>query len=346
MYLFPAIDIKDGRCVRLYKGDFSTVHQVADSPLDTALEFKKAGAEWIHMVDLDGAKTGVKMNSPIFIEIARESGLKVELGGGIRDRETLDYYFQNGISRCILGSAALKDPGFVKTAVERYGDRIAVGIDAKDGMAAAEGWLEVSKVPYIEFAKQMEKIGVKTLIFTDISKDGTLEGPNFGQLEALQKAVSCDIIASGGVRDIGHIRALAERNLYGAICGKSLYSGTLDLASAIVTGNLDLLFQKSTLVPAVIQEASTGEVLMLAYMNRESLKRTLETKTTWFWSRSRQEYWNKGATSGHFQHVRSLAADCDNDTLLIKVDQTGAACHTGSHSCFFKEIYNSREAKS
>lgn len=340
MLLFPAIDIQNGRCVRLYQGDFSTARQVADDPLDTALAFRKAGAEWIHMVDLDGAKTGVRANAPIFLEVARESGLKVELGGGIRDAETLAYYFENGVSRCILGSAALKNPAFVQTAVETYGDRIAVGIDAKDGLVAAEGWLEVSKVPYIEFAGRMESLGVHTLIFTDISRDGTLEGPNFAQLEALQKAVSCDIIASGGIRDIGHIRALAERSLYGAICGKSLYSGTLDLASAIVAGNPDLLFQKSALIPAVVQEASTGEVLMLAYMNRESLRRTFETGTTWFWSRSREEYWNKGATSGHVQRVRSIAADCDNDTLLITVDQTGAACHTGSHSCFFKELYH------
>lgn len=339
MLVFPAIDIKDGRCVRLYKGDFATVHQVADSPLQTALAFWKAGAEWIHMVDLDGAKTGVKANSPIFIEIAQKSGLKVELGGGIRDLETLEYYFLNGISRCILGSAALKNPELVKQAVSAFGDRIAVGIDAMDGMVAAEGWLEVSKVPYIDFARQMEKIGVRTLIFTDISKDGTLEGPNFEQLEALQKAVSCDIVASGGIRDIGHIRSLADHSLYGAICGKSLYSGTLDLNAAIVAANLDLFFEKGELIPAIVQEASTGEVLMLAYMNRTSLQRTLETGTTWFWSRSRQEYWNKGATSGHFQHVVSIAGDCDNDTMLIRVEQTGAACHTGRHSCFYKEIY-------
>ena len=340
MIVFPAIDIQGGRCVRLYKGDFATVEQVADDALATACAFRKAGAQWLHTVDLDGAKTGSRANSAVFLDLAKNSGLKVELGGGIRDMETLAYYFDNGISRCILGSAALKDPAFVKEAVAQYGERIAVGIDARDGMVAAEGWLEVSKVSYLELARQMEAIGVRTLIFTDISKDGTLEGPNFAQLKALQQAVSCQIVASGGIRDINHIRALADQGLYGAICGKSLYSGTLDLASAIVAGDLDCLFEKSELIPAIIQEAATGEVLMLAYMNRESLDRTLESGTTWFWSRSRQEYWNKGATSGHVQRVVSLSADCDNDTLLVKVEQTGAACHTGAHSCFFKEITN------
>lgn len=338
MIVLPAIDIKDGRCVRLYKGDFSTVHQVADSPLETAGSFREAGAEWIHMVDLDGAKTGSRQNAPIFLEIAEKSGLKVELGGGIRDMATLDYYFSCGVSRCILGSAALKNPALVKEAVAAYGERIAVGIDAVNGMVAAEGWLEVSSVPFTELAGRMEDAGVQTLIFTDISRDGTLEGPSFGQLEELQRAVSCRIIASGGIRDIGHIRALAEQGLYGAICGKSLYSGTLSLAGAVVAADLGRLFQKSELIPTVVQEAGTGEVLMLAYMNEESLQRSLTTGTTWFWSRSRQEYWNKGATSGHFQHIVSLSADCDNDTLLVRVRQDGAACHTGAHSCFFKPL--------
>ena len=338
MIVLPAIDIKDGRCVRLYKGDFSKVHQVADSPLETAGSFREAGAEWIHMVDLDGAKTGSRQNAPIFLEIAEKSGLKVELGGGIRDMATLDYYFSRGVSRCILGSAALKKPALVKEAVAAYGERIAVGIDAVNGMVAAEGWLEVSSVPFTELAGRMEDAGVQTLIFTDISRDGTLEGPSFGQLEELQRAVSCRIIASGGIRDIGHIRALAEQGLYGAICGKSLYSGTLSLAGAVVAADLGRLFQKSELIPTVVQEAGTGEVLMLAYMNEESLQRSLTTGTTWFWSRSRQEYWNKGATSGHFQHIVSLSADCDNDTLLVRVRQDGAACHTGAHSCFFKPL--------
>ncbi len=345
MIILPAIDIQNRQCVRLVKGDFDTAHTVADDPLETAAAFRRAGAEWIHMVDLDGARTGNRVNADIFLAVAAESGLKVELGGGIRSLDTLEYYLSGGISRCILGSAALKDPEFIRQAVKLYGDRIAVGIDAVNGLVAAEGWLEVSQVSYLELARRMEDIGVRTLIFTDISKDGTLSGPNLEQLETLDRTVSCSVIASGGIRERRDIEQLRDRRLYGAICGKSLYSGTLDLAEAIQTAatpsdrlGLERFFEKSLLIPAIVQEASTGEVLMLAYMNLGSLQRTVDTGTTWFWSRSRREYWNKGATSGHVQRVVSIAGDCDSDTLLIRVEQTGAACHTGAHSCFFDTI--------
>ncbi len=345
MIIFPAIDIKDRQCVRLLKGDFDTVHRVAEDPLQTALGFRKAGADWVHMVDLDGAKDGEKRNADIFVQVAKESGLKVEIGGGIRDMNTLDYYFKNGISRCILGSAALKNPALVKDAVNEFGHRIAVGIDALHGMVATEGWLDVSDVSYLDLAKRMEDCGVQTLIFTDISKDGTLSGPNLEQLTALRKEVSCQVVASGGIHTIEDIHACKAARLDGAICGKSLYSGTLSLEEAVRVAttpvdrmDLDAYFAKSALIPAIVQEDGTDEVLMLAYMNRVSLQRTLETGTTWFWSRSRGEYWNKGATSGHFQHVVSIAGDCDRDTLLLKVRQTGAACHTGAHSCFFRQF--------
>lgn len=345
MIIFPAIDIQEGQCVRLVKGDFATAHKVAEDPLETAAAFKQAGAEWIHMVDLDGARTGQRVNTAIFEAVAARSGLKVEVGGGIRDMDTLEAYFSRGISRCILGSAALKDPELVRRAVALYGDRIAVGIDAREGMVAAEGWLEVSAVSYLDMARQMEDMGVRTLIFTDIAKDGTLSGPNFSQLSMLSAAVSCNIVASGGIRELEDIRRLKEMGLYGAICGKSLYSGTLPLKEAVETAlslaerqDIDRFFRKSSLIPAVVQEEGTGEMLMLAYMNRGALQRTMETGTTWFWSRSRREYWNKGATSGHFQHVVSITGDCDDDTLLIRVRQEGAACHTGAHSCFFNRL--------
>lgn len=345
MIIFPAIDIHGGQCVRLYKGDFGTAERVAEDPLETARGFKAAGADWIHMVDLDGAKEGRTVNAAIFEQVAQHSGLKVELGGGIRDMHTLETYFSRGISRCILGSAALKNPQLVRDAVRAYGERIAVGIDARHGMVATEGWLEVSEVSYIEMAKRMEDAGVATLIFTDISRDGTLTGPNLEQLEALSAAVSCDVVASGGIHDLADIEQLRAAHLYGAICGKSLYSGSLALDEAIRTAatpsdalDVGRYFRKARLIPAVVQEDATGEVLMLAYMNRQSLRRTVDTGTTWFWSRSRQEYWNKGATSGHFQKVVSLAGDCDDDTLLVRVEQTGAACHTGAHSCFFNRI--------
>lgn len=345
MVILPAIDIQDGRCVRLYQGDFATVHQVAEDPLQTALRFREAGARWIHMVDLDGAKAGTRENRSIFLEVAAKSGLQVELGGGIRDRETLEDYFSNGISRCILGSAALQSPAFVEEAVRAYGHRIAVGIDARDGRVATEGWLRVSEVSYLELARRMEQIGVQVIIFTDISRDGTLSGPNLDQLRALKEAVNCQIIASGGMRDLQDVQNCKALGLYGAICGKSLYSGTLELGEALraATEPVDLLsldgyFEKSPLVPAIVQEKSTGEVLMLAYMNRASLQKTLETGETWFWSRSRRTYWHKGGTSGHTQRVLSIAGDCDRDTLLVQVEQTGPACHTGAHSCFFRQL--------
>lgn len=236
MIVLPAIDIKDGSCVRLFRGDFATAHKVAESWLETALGFQAAGAEWIHMVDLDGAKEGRPVNTRIYTGVAEKTGLKVELGGGIRSAETAGEYLKMGISRVILGSAALKNPRLVADCVEKFGsERIAVGIDALDGMVAAEGWLETSDVHYIDLANKMIGLGVNYFIFTDISKDGTLSGVNREQLQALYDGTDgkCNIIASGGVHDLGDIRACKEMGLYGVICGKSIYTGSLDLAEAV-----------------------------------------------------------------------------------------------------------------
>lgn len=233
MVILPAVDIMDGKPVRLYKGDFSTAHQVAEGALKTALDFEKAGAEWIHMVDLDGSLMKKRVNEKIFLSVAENTALKVEVGGGIRTMQDIDFYISSGISRVILGSVALKDPELVKKAVNAYGDKIAVGIDAKNGYAAAEGWTQTSDIYFTDLAKKMEQCGVKTIIYTDISKDGTLSGPNLEQLDEINNAVSCDIIASGGVTDIDDIKALKSLNLYGAICGKSIYSGSLDLKQAL-----------------------------------------------------------------------------------------------------------------
>jgi len=242
MIILPAIDIKDGNCVRLFKGDFSTVEKVASDYMETAKGFENSGASWIHMVDLDGAKEGRPVNTNIYKDVANKTSLKVEVGGGIRNIETIDEYLAMGISRVIIGSAALKDPVLVADAVNKFGsEKIAVGIDAKNGMVATEGWLEESDVNYIQLAKEMIKIGVKYFIVTDISKDGTLSGVNTEQLKKLSEEFTgkCNIIASGGVHTIEDIKACKELGLYGTICGKSIYKGTLDLREAIAVGEGD-----------------------------------------------------------------------------------------------------------
>lgn len=233
MIIFPAIDIIAGKPVRLFKGDFSTAEQVASDALETAESFVKAGASWIHMVDLDGSLEKKRVNSQTFVDVANQTSLKVELGGGIRTMQDIDYYANNNISRVILGSVALKNPKLVEEAVKEFGSLIAVGIDAKNGFVATEGWTEGSDTHFIDLAKQMEQMGVETIIYTDISKDGTLAGPNVEQLVELNNSVSCNITASGGVTNIDDIITLRDNGLYGAICGKSIYKGTLDLKQAV-----------------------------------------------------------------------------------------------------------------
>lgn len=233
MILFPAIDLKEGRCVRLKKGDFDTAHQVADSAVDTAQAFQAAGASWIHMVDLDGARGGVRQNAAIVKAVASTVNAKVELGGGVRSTDDLEAVFALGVERAVIGSAAVSDPDFLRAAVERYGARIAVGIDTLDGIVKTSGWEQSSGLDYLDFAKQMEEAGVKTIIFTDIATDGMLSGPSFDRLAALQGRYSGHIIASGGVTTIEDIKALRDMGLYGAIIGKAYYAGTLDLAEAI-----------------------------------------------------------------------------------------------------------------
>lgn len=232
MIVLPAIDLKDNKVVRLYKGEFDTVHQVADDPVATAKAFYDAGARYIHMVDLDGAKDGVRKNADIVRAVAQSVGLKVELGGGIRSMTDLEEVFALGVYRAVIGSAAVSHPEFVKEAVAKYGERIAVGIDTKDGKVKTAGWIEDSGLDYLDFARQMQDINVKTIVFTDIETDGTLQGPAFEKLTALQKSVGCQIVASGGVSNNEDIRKLTGMGLYGAIIGKAYYAGTIDLAQA------------------------------------------------------------------------------------------------------------------
>lgn len=233
MVILPAIDIKDGKCVRLVQGKYDSAYTVAESAADTAKAFEAMGATWLHMVDLDGAKDAVPVNTDLIFEVLKQCNLKVELGGGIRNMETIDYYMEHGISRVILGSAALNNPALVKEAVSKYGDKIAVGIDAIDGNVAAEGWTQTSTVNYIDLAKHMEDVGVKYIIFTDIYRDGMMDGPNFTMLDKLNRSVSCKVIASGGVSSLTDIVVLTALKLHGAICGRALYTRDLSLRQAV-----------------------------------------------------------------------------------------------------------------
>lgn len=233
MIIEPAIDLKDGRVVRLKKGDFDTVHQVAEDPVAVANVFAAAGAKVIHMVDLDGAKSGERVNAATVRRVAETSGLRIELGGGIRTPEDLRAVDAMGVWRMVIGSAAVTDPEFVRAAVAEYGDRIAVGCDALDGEIKTAGWVKGSGIHYVTFARSMEKMGVKTLIFTDIATDGMLSGPSYDSLRQLQDAVDCQIVASGGVSSNEDIRKLNDMGLYGAIIGKAYYAGTIDLAQAV-----------------------------------------------------------------------------------------------------------------
>ena len=233
MIILPAIDLKDGQCVRLQRGEFSTVHQVAASPVEVAQDYKALGARWIHMVDLDGALHGKRNNGALVSQTIQESGLQIELGGGMRRMADVEEAFTLGVARVVIGSAAVTNPDFVREAVDKYGDRIAVGIDALENSVRISGWTQNSGWHYLDFACQMENFGVKYFIFTDIATDGMLSGPAFDKLAQLQSVTKAHIIASGGVTTNEDIRCLAAMGLYGAIVGKAYYAQTIDLAQAI-----------------------------------------------------------------------------------------------------------------
>ena len=233
MIILPAIDLKDGRCVRLLRGDFATVHKVAEDPIAVANLFRENGAKQIHVVDLDGAKDGVRKNAEIVAQLAKVPGLLIELGGGIRNMEDLRTVFELGVHRAVIGSAAVTDPDFVRAAAEQYGSRIAVGVDALDGRVKTAGWVEDSGKTYLQFAAEMEQLSVKHLIFTDIATDGALSGPPMERLKALRESVSCRITASGGISCNGDIPVLKEAGMDAAIIGKAFYAGKIDLAQAI-----------------------------------------------------------------------------------------------------------------
>jgi len=233
MNIFPAIDIVKGCAVRLYKGDYDQMTIYSENPAEIAKDFEAAGAKYIHLVDLEGAKDGTTPNIDTVRNIRTQSNLFIEIGGGIRSMDTIRTYLNAGVNRIILGTAAVNDETFLKEAVNTYGDKIAVGVDIKDGYVAIKGWTEKSAFTGMEFCKKMQDLGVKTIICTDISKDGAMQGTNRELYKKLSEELSINIVASGGVSSIDDIKALASMNLYGAIIGKAYYTGAIDLREAL-----------------------------------------------------------------------------------------------------------------
>ena len=233
MLIYPAIDLFGGKAVRLYKGDYAQMTVYSDDPPAVARQFLEAGASRIHLVDLEGAKVGKPANLTVIEAIVKETGLFAEVGGGIRNMETVESYLSIGVSRVILGTAAVEDPEFLKTALARYGEKIAVGVDLKDGFVAIKGWTETTALSADEFFAQMEALGVRTVICTDISRDGAMKGTNRELYRQLSKAYGIDLIASGGVSTLEDVQALAAMELHGAIIGKAWYTGAIDLKQAV-----------------------------------------------------------------------------------------------------------------
>ena len=235
MIIFPAIDLYEGKAVRLYKGDYAQMTIYSNDPPEIAEKFRECGATHMHIVDLEGAKNGTTPNFDTVVDIKKRGGLFCEIGGGIRSMDTIEKYVSAGLDRVILGTAAVTEEGFVERAVNKYGDKIAVGIDIKDGFVAIKGWTEKSQYTAVDFCERMQSIGVKTLICTDISKDGAMSGTNHGLYKELSEKFSMDITASGGVSTMDDIVKLASQQLYGAIIGKAYYTGAIDLREAVKT---------------------------------------------------------------------------------------------------------------
>ena len=233
MLIFPAIDLYEKKAVRLFKGDYENMTVYSENPIEIAQDFVNSGATHIHVVDLEGAKDGTTPNISVVRQIAAETDLFIEIGGGIRDMDTVDAYLSSGVSRVILGTAAVNDREFLTAAVKKYGDKIAVGADVKDGYIAIKGWLESSALTLDDFLQEMEKIGVKYIICTDISKDGAMRGTNLELYSRLSQKYSMNITASGGVSTLDDVKKLNEMNLYGAIIGKAYYIGAIDLKDAL-----------------------------------------------------------------------------------------------------------------
>lgn len=233
MKLYPAIDLKDGKCVRLLQGDYNEVTVYGENPGEMAKKWERLGGDFLHIVDLDGAKAGKEINGEAIRQIVEAINIPIELGGGIRSIEDISLKLSRGVNRVILGSAAIKNRALVKEALDTFGpDKIVVGVDAKGGMVAVEGWLEVTDTSALTFCQELERMGVQTVIYTDIAKDGMMQGPNIEETEKLVKETHLDIVASGGVSSLEDLKALEKIGVYGAIIGKAIYTGAIDLEEA------------------------------------------------------------------------------------------------------------------
>jgi phosphoribosylformimino-5-aminoimidazole carboxamide ribotide isomerase len=233
MIILPAIDIKDGQCVRLFQGDYAQVTTYGDDPVAVALRWQEAGARWLHVVDLDGAKAGYPVNAGLIGRIRAATSMQIEVGGGMRTLEHIEQVLAQGVDRVILGTVAITQRELVKQAVARWGERIAVGLDARDGWVAIAGWVETSQVRAVTLAQELAALGVQRFIYTDIARDGALSGPNFTALAEMQQASLAALIASGGVSSLADLHALNQSGVEGAIVGKAIYTGAVDLATAI-----------------------------------------------------------------------------------------------------------------
>ncbi len=233
MYIFPAIDLYDGKAVRLLKGDYNQMTVYSDNPAEFAADFEKSGAKHLHLVDLEGARDGTTPNLEVVEKIVKSCNMFTEIGGGIRSMEVVDRYISAGVDRVILGTAAVKDEAFLKEALEKYGEKIAVGVDIKDGFVAVKGWTESSGIPFMEFCIKMEKLGVDCIICTDISKDGAMQGTNRELYRELSAKLNLKITASGGVSSLDDVKALRALGIYGAIIGKAYYTGAVSIKEAI-----------------------------------------------------------------------------------------------------------------
>ena len=331
--IIPAIDLQNGEAVRLFQGDYAQKTVYSQDPVALAAGFEEMGARYLHVVDLDGAKGGSTANIETIRNIRAAIDIPIQVGGGIRNAETVSCYLDEiGVDRVILGTVAVENPDFVRKMVAKHGaKRIVVGVDVRDGIVKTAGWQADSGVQYLGFIEQMKDCGVQYLIVTDIAKDGTLTAPSWDLYESIK---GIHVIVSGGVSCADDIRRGGQ--YYGVIVGKAYYEGKVDLPQ--ILQEMDAAPPIDGLIPAIVQDFYTGRVLMLAYVNQEAYDYMRQYGETCFWSRSRQKLWHKGETSGNVQRIRHIAFDCDDDTLLIQVEQTGkGACHTGAYSCFGAE---------